>query len=222
MRIKNSISNVLSISFVALLFLFAFTWIIFDFNGSSSSLKDTWSIVSSFFGGLTTLVAAYIASLLYNDWRDQENEVFKRNLAYNIYNDMSDLLFMLLVMNQKYNIDDLQLKFHKINMDLLLYSKKEHLIKPIIKEFSYIYLKQISIYETNKKNNKIQKIEEVSDLINKYGTVLHTVANFVGIEVSAETIQNELNLMLKILNESNSKWVSEETNNIINTAMASK
>lgn len=53
--------------------MFAFTWIIFDFNGSSSSLKDTWSIIGSIFGGVTTLIAAYIAYSLYDDWRQPHN-----------------------------------------------------------------------------------------------------------------------------------------------------
>jgi len=73
MKINNLIGNIIAISFVSLLFTFAFTWIIFDFSGSSSSLKDTWSIVSSIFGGVTTLVAAYIAYCLYDDWRKPHN-----------------------------------------------------------------------------------------------------------------------------------------------------
>jgi len=49
MKTKDLIGNVVAVSFVSLLFIFALTWIIFDFNGSSSSLKDTWSIVGSVF-----------------------------------------------------------------------------------------------------------------------------------------------------------------------------
>lgn len=74
MKINNLIGNIAAISFVSLLFVFALTWIIFDFNGSSSSLKDTWSIVGSIFGGITTLAAAYIASRLFNDWKEQHNK----------------------------------------------------------------------------------------------------------------------------------------------------
>lgn len=122
-----------------------------------STFKDSMSILSGFFGGLTTLGAAIIAAYLFNDWRIQENETFKRNLAHNIYNDMGDLLFMLLVNNEKYNIDDLQYKFHKININLLLYSKKENSIKKIISEFGCIYINQIGIYQNNKKIIKLKK-----------------------------------------------------------------
>ncbi|HAV6161616.1 TPA: hypothetical protein JI309_10500, partial [Acinetobacter baumannii] len=73
MKIKNLIENVIAISFVSLLFVFALTWVIFNFNDSSSALKDTWSIVGSIFGGITTLAAAYIAYYLYDDWRKPHN-----------------------------------------------------------------------------------------------------------------------------------------------------
>lgn len=77
MKIKNIILNILASIFITTLFLFVFTWIIFDFQGSSNSLKDTWSIVSSLFGGIATLAAAYIALLLFNDWT--QNAIYNRN-----------------------------------------------------------------------------------------------------------------------------------------------
>lgn len=68
-NIKDFVAKTLVITFIILLFLFAFTWIIFDFQNSSDSIKDTWSIVSSLFSGIATLIAAYIAYTLYVDWR---------------------------------------------------------------------------------------------------------------------------------------------------------
>lgn len=73
MKKSNLVGNISAISFVSLLFVFVLTWIIFDFNGSSSSLKDTWSIVSSIFSGITTLAAAYVAYYLYDDWSKPHN-----------------------------------------------------------------------------------------------------------------------------------------------------
>lgn len=73
LKINNLIGNIIAISFVSLIFVFALTWIIFDFNGSSSALKDTWSIVGSIFGGVTTLAAAYVAYSLYDDWIKPHN-----------------------------------------------------------------------------------------------------------------------------------------------------
>ncbi|WP_151833670.1 hypothetical protein [Acinetobacter ursingii] len=98
MKIKNLINNILAISFVALLFLFAFTWIVFDFNNSSSSLKDTWSIVSSLFGGFAALVAAFVAVYLFNDWREQKDYEIKKEYiekfaiyVFDVYQSISSL-----------------------------------------------------------------------------------------------------------------------------------
>lgn len=70
---KNLISNVMALSFLSLLFIFSFTWVVFDFNESSNAIKDSWSIVGSVFGGISTLAAAYIAYSLYDDWRKPHN-----------------------------------------------------------------------------------------------------------------------------------------------------
>lgn len=78
-EIKNKILNIFAALFIVTLFFFAFTWIVFDFQesytspkqGLSTSLKDTWSIVSSLFGGIATLAAAYIATKLVANWKDQ-------------------------------------------------------------------------------------------------------------------------------------------------------
>lgn len=76
-EIKGIVANTIAIAFIGLLFLFVLTWIIFDFQDSSTSLKDTWTIVSSLFGGITTLIAAYIAALLYSDWKDPHNSTIE-------------------------------------------------------------------------------------------------------------------------------------------------
>lgn len=86
MKLNNLISNIAAITFISLLFIFALTWIIFDFNDSSSALKDTWSIIGSVFGGFATLVAAYIASQLFNDWKEQHNKQVKNDFALRTYN----------------------------------------------------------------------------------------------------------------------------------------
>lgn len=68
------IVNTLAVVIIATLFFFALTFILFNFFKIETSLKDTWSTLGSFFGGITTLSAAYIASLLFNDWKEQHNK----------------------------------------------------------------------------------------------------------------------------------------------------
>lgn len=82
---RSIVANTLSIVFVTSLFVLAFTWIIFDYTESSKSLKDAWDITGSFFGGITTLVAAYIATQLFNDWRDQHNKSVDSQFCMKIY-----------------------------------------------------------------------------------------------------------------------------------------
>ena len=108
MNIRTPVLSILAFTFIVLLFVFAFTWIIFDFQGSSSSLKDTWSIVSSVFGGIATLVAAYIALFLYSDWRQAE----KFNAAKEALISLTKLKSYIdnNYMRAKYHIDSYFLK----------------------------------------------------------------------------------------------------------------
>lgn len=66
---QKTIVNALAVTVIATLFFFALTFILFDFFKAGTSLKDAWETLGSFFGGITTLVAAYIAAQLFNDWR---------------------------------------------------------------------------------------------------------------------------------------------------------
>lgn len=90
--IQTKIFNVIAATVAIVVFCFASSWILFEFNGSATSLKDTWSIVSSLFGGVATLVAAYIASLLFNDWREIKNHDIQINYVLVIKKQVQDIL----------------------------------------------------------------------------------------------------------------------------------
>ncbi|TNL51187.1 hypothetical protein EYB59_08680 [Acinetobacter bereziniae] len=79
MKTDNLIQNIVAFAILVTLFLIGFTWIIFDFSKSPTSLKDSLTIVSTLFGGVATLTAAYIASKLFNDWTEQEEYYQKKN-----------------------------------------------------------------------------------------------------------------------------------------------
>lgn len=91
MDIKSTVLKLFALSFTGLLFIFAFTWIIFDFQKSPNSLKDTWTIISSLFSGIATLVAAYIAALLYSDWKDPHNITIETQHKKEILSVIRDL-----------------------------------------------------------------------------------------------------------------------------------
>lgn len=89
--IKTSVTKTIAATFIILFFILAFTWIVFDFQESSSSLKDSWGVASSLFSGIATLAAAYIASLLFNDWRDQHKAAYISSVGDNIDNMVSEI-----------------------------------------------------------------------------------------------------------------------------------
>ncbi|CAA0187961.1 hypothetical protein [Acinetobacter baumannii] len=74
MTIKDIAQTSFLVCGVITIFLFGFIYYLM-MNESVSSIaliKDSINLTASFFGGIATLVAAYIATLLFNDWKDQE------------------------------------------------------------------------------------------------------------------------------------------------------
>ena len=108
-NINNVVVNTLAMAFVVTLFVFAFTWIIFDFQGSANSLKDTWAIITSLLSALTTLIASYIAYVIYSQWRLQAEYGSK-------IQDLKE------VINNLYEIKNeiLKLRSQKVALDLIL------------------------------------------------------------------------------------------------------
>lgn len=140
--IQSKIFNVIAATVVFIVFCFTSSWILFEFKGSATSLKDTWSIVSSLFSGATTLVAAYIASLLFNDWRDEKNYDLENQHLTSILLGLRDIHAELLEMQsssktiQRTNEIlisysafitrqrlDIQNTINKLKADLTIYSK---------------------------------------------------------------------------------------------------
>jgi len=76
MKFSHLISTIFIATAFGCILLFA---VIFWFYSNADSktlilLKDSLSTASGFFGGITTLIAAYIASRLFNDWKEQHNK----------------------------------------------------------------------------------------------------------------------------------------------------
>lgn len=68
-NIQKTIANTLAITAIAMLFFFALIFILFNFLKVETPIKDAWETLGGYFGGITTLVTAYIATQLFNDWR---------------------------------------------------------------------------------------------------------------------------------------------------------
>lgn len=78
MKINSIVETTLAICFCILIFIIAFVWIAFHFNDSTSAFKDSLSIGASFFGGIATLAATFIATYLYVDWKEPHKYNLKK------------------------------------------------------------------------------------------------------------------------------------------------
>lgn len=79
MNISKLASTVILATAFATLFVFAFLFYLYG------DLKDALSDTASFFGGIATLVAAYIATQLFNDWREQHNKQIMNTFGLKVY-----------------------------------------------------------------------------------------------------------------------------------------
>lgn len=95
MKINSTIKNTIAISLLVYLFLLAFTWIMFDFNKSDTSLKDSLGIVSSMFGGIATIAAAYIAKIIYDGWKIEYNKNIEKEFIVKTLTSLENCHFDL-------------------------------------------------------------------------------------------------------------------------------
>lgn len=100
MNISKMASTVILATIFAVVFLFALIFYLYSsISGISlNNLKDALSMTASFFGGIATLVAAYVAAKLFNDWKEQERMVFIRNT----FHETSNLLNQLMLSMQQF------------------------------------------------------------------------------------------------------------------------
>ena len=139
MNISKIASTVILATSFAVVFLFAFIFYLYSsISGISlNNLKDALSMTASFFGGIATLVAAYVAAKLFNDWKEQERMVFIRNTAY----DSSNLMVQIIQLMQQYpqnNISEIKVLHSQIttNLSFLHRQIQSNDIKIIKKNFS--------------------------------------------------------------------------------------
>lgn len=132
--IQKTIAIVLAITAVASLFFFVLIFILFDFLKVETPLKDSWETFGGYFGGITTLVTACIASLLFNDWKDIErfkraNEMLDKISveASIIHKDLTDLVIKsrMSTTPSDYRKESSQVIRHKIHM-LVTYIALDH------------------------------------------------------------------------------------------------
>ena len=100
-------SSIFIATFACILLFVCIFWFYSNIDPKTLLLfKESLSTTSGFFGGITTLIAAYIATNLFNDWRDEKNYELENTLLTNILADLKPLYVELL----KVRSDSLNLK----------------------------------------------------------------------------------------------------------------
>lgn len=198
--------------------VFFFTLWLFSYNNVESTLKEAWSITFSALSALTTFGAAIVAAYLFNDWKEQESIIFKRNLAYTIFNDMVLLLRMMMdPKHEQHTVSSLQSQFTKILYDIVLYSKNESKAKTLIEEFGILYTKQLGIFQSQKEGEASTLAKDHLKFMNEYNTILHTCSELVDINISSEDINAIFKVMVSALeNSSDLESIKQNTNRILN------
>ncbi|EIB7122425.1 hypothetical protein AW812_RS14395, partial [Acinetobacter baumannii] len=92
MKIKDQVQTVFLICCVISIILFGFIYYLLPNDPQNSKIKDSLSLTASFFGGIATLAAAYIATILFNDWKDQEKYKLHLKFIECISNDCTVLI----------------------------------------------------------------------------------------------------------------------------------
>lgn len=72
MDIQEKIKCIIGCAVALIIILIVLSIVYLGCNKNSSPIINSLTLIGSYIGAITTLAAAYIASLLFNHWRDQE------------------------------------------------------------------------------------------------------------------------------------------------------
>jgi len=93
LKISKLASTVILTASLATIYLFGLIFYVYTNADSKTlaTLKDSLSTTSGFFGGIATLVAAYIASKLFNRWEDQHNKQVNSDFIMKLYDCLFEM-----------------------------------------------------------------------------------------------------------------------------------
>lgn len=157
MNISKLASTVIMATGISTLLLFAFVLCLY--SGDEHSIDKAFSVTASFFGGIATLVAAYIATQLFNDWKEQHNKNIDSQFCMKIY-DFIDFANIELFVISNYLRDYLSINDEK-KLDYVdqLKTHSQRLLN--LKDSSLIKLSNVS-YFINKEEYELKYLPEIN------------------------------------------------------------
>lgn len=160
-------------------------WVLFLCFDSPNAAREAINVLGSYFGGVATLWAAFIAAYLFNDWRVQEKTIFIRNVAY----ETSGLILTLFNIMQGYIEEEENLLNQimpiqsQITLKLAILNKqiKDDEMNLVNKNFQFFmqdYINAIELYQHDRDALKGQ----VSILIKSYGGELSYLTELANLD----------------------------------------
>ncbi|MNY93304.1 hypothetical protein D3C78_97140 [compost metagenome] len=167
MKISKLASTIFLATSICTIFLFALIfYILLNADPKTTTvLKESLTLTSSFFGGISTLVAAFIATQLFNDWKEEKIFLILKDnvdLANKIIDEMQDDLDVF----SKTNFNN------PVTMKKLLYQLYEavyiiKLNKGDIEKYKELHIKVASILAdiSQNDNSPLKKEDRITILI---------------------------------------------------------
>ena len=106
MNTPIKIINICTIFILFFVFCLGSTWIGYRLEGTENPLKEAVTSSASLLAILATLTAAYVASKLFNDWREQHNKSVRNEFSLETYRKFSEFDHSLSLCG--FNIESLQ------------------------------------------------------------------------------------------------------------------
>lgn len=221
MKFSRLVSAIFLVTTFACIFLFA---CIFWFYSSADSktlslLKDSLSTASGFFGGITTLVAAYIASKLFNDWKHQHNIEIRTDSSKEILKLYEEVFYEMLTIDNFYNKSQFELKriLSKTNQNQQLIKTNKwqfKLQKLMIKKNSEKQVAEARIVYKNLEqsiNTSIQGIEaKLGWILFKTSTLTVFINEPSLLKITKETLDSIHEIISPLRTEGNTNKSSRE------------
>lgn len=183
--IKKTLINTFGrISYLTVIF-FLFTFILFIQNDVNDPLKESWIAGISFLSVLSTLGAAYIASSLFNDWREQPKLEIKIKLNKNKAH-LVDIIVELRTGN--YNPLISATNFEELNIKLNDFNKTTNELTYLIDE----YVITIGNHQHDKQSSIYENIKTITQELPKYPSYISQYFHFL--EYIKESTINPPNL----------------------------
>ncbi len=155
-----------SILILSILFIILFYW------GDVNALKDSMSIVSSLFGGLTTLGAAVVAATLFDDWRIIHNKNSLKELALEVHKTYNNLNVKLISINDIFVKSAIKNKINNSYNTVAIADEIEQEVKEV-GDYLAMFLHQLNFIDALQvdKNGKAF-LDEVEDTLLKYMSIM--------------------------------------------------